>query len=509
MKVLLLTLALLGCALSMPVGVEQDHPRSVVPLVITDYSSVASKNAEDAPAEVPKEPATKEEERKPEEKPAASEEKQETAAAVAPAADETPIEKAPAPSTDNQEAVSNDPKPTEVLLDQAPAEPEAVQEKEEPVQTSETEGSSSQDAPIVTPTEEKVADEINPPAPVALNVPQTGEKAEEISFSEAKPAEEAKEEQKADEKKVQAEEIKPVETDSPAAVINDPVEEKPLEKAEAPAVENAEAPAVENAAKEPQKVEEPTKDETQGSTITSRRKRATDGKEDEKKKPTEVTKKEKDDKKAKAEDTPLVSIDAKPEEVEVAGAEVPKIEEPKPEEAASEVKPVELPKPTEDVPEAKPDVPAEAESAASAVPEINSDSAGKPEQVEGNINAEVGQEKKIELPKTEEEKVEKVQESTQQETKIVSEAVLKDAGTKPDEVVPVDEKKSEEATVVEEKKQVSGDEISSDSIVDKQEEKVPATTNIEAVEKIQEPVADEKESGEKEEGAKVAEAISS
>lgn len=515
MKVLLITLALLGCALSMPVGVEQDQPRPVVPLVITDYSSVASKNAEDAPPEVPKEPAMKEEEQKPEEKPAASEEKQETAAV--PAADETPIEKAPAPSTDNQEAVSNDPKPTEVLLDQAPAEPEAVQEKEEPAKTSETEGSSSQDAPLVTPTEEKVADEINPPAPVALNVPKTGEKAEDISFSETKPAEEAKGEQQADEKKVMAEEIKPVDTDSPAAVINDPVEEKPLEKAEAPAVEkeetpaveNAEAPAVENVAKEPQKVEEPTKDEAQESTITSRRKRATDGKDDEKKKPTEVTKKEKDDKKAKAEDAPLISIDAKPEEVEVAEAEVPKIEEPKPEEAASEVKPVELPKPIEDVPEAKPDVPAEAESAPPAVPEINSDSAGKPDQVEGNINAEVGQEKKTELPKIEEDKVEKVQESTQQETKIVSEAVLKDAGTKPDEVVPVDEKKSEEATVVEEKKQVSGDEISSDSTVDKQEEKAPATTNIEAVEKIQEPVADEKLSEEKKEGAKVAEAVSS
>ena len=523
MKVLLLTLALLGCALSMPVGVEQDQPRSVVPLVITDYSSVASKNAEDAPAEIPKEPAMKEEEQKPEEKPVASEEKQETAAA--PAADETPIEKAPAPPVDNQEAVSNDPKPTEVLLDQAPAEPETVQEKEEPAKTSEAEGSSSQDAPLVTPTEEKVADEINPPAPVALNVPKTGEKAEDISFSEAKPAEVAKEEQQADEKKVKAEEIKPVETDSAAAVINDPVEEKPLEKAEAPAVEkaeapavqnadapaveNAEAPAVENAAKEPQKVEEPTKDEVQESTITSRRKRATDGKEDEKKKPTEVTKKEKDDKKAKAEDAPLISIDAKPEEVEVAEAEVPKIEEPKPEEAASEVKPVEIPKPIEDVPETKPNVPAEAESVPSAVPEIISDSAGKPDQVQGNINAEVGQEKKIELPKPEEEKVEKVQESTQQETKIVSEAVLKEAGIKPDEVVPVDEKKSEEATVVEEKKQVSGDEISSDPLVDKQEEKAPATTSIETVEKIQEPVADEKLSEEKEGGAKVAEAVSS
>jgi hypothetical protein len=502
MKVLVLTLALLGCALSMPVDVEQDNPRSVVPLVITDYSSVANKNAEDAPAEVPKEPAKNEEELKTEEKPAASEDKQETTAA-APSGDEIPIEKAPAPSTDNQETVSNDPKTADVVLDQerAPAEPEAVPEKEEPAQPSEAVGSSSQDAPLVTLAEEKVSDEINPPAPVALNVPKIAEKAEESSSSEAKPVEEAKEEQQADEKKVMAEEIKPVEPESPVAVASDPVDEKPLEKGEAPAVENA--------ANEPQMVEEPAKDEAQKSTVTSRRKRATDSKEDEKKKPTEVTKKEKDDKKAKADDTPVKNIDATPDEVKVSEAEAPKIEEPKAEQAASEVKPVEIPQPTEDVPEAQPEVPADVESAPSAVPEINSDSAAKSDQAGENTKVEVGEEKKIEVPKTEEEKVEKVQSSVQQETKIVSEAVLKDAGTKPDEVVPVDEKKSEEAIVVEEKKQVTGDEISSDPVVEKEEEKAPAATNIEAVEKKQDPVADEKLSEEKGEGTKVAEAVSS
>ena len=92
MKVLILTLGLFGCALCMPVGVEQDQPRSVVPLVITDYSSVASMNAEDAPTEV---------------QPVASEDKQDTAAT--PAVEETPIDKAQAPSNDNQENVSSDP----------------------------------------------------------------------------------------------------------------------------------------------------------------------------------------------------------------------------------------------------------------------------------------------------------------------------------------------------------------------------------------------------------------
>lgn len=499
MKVLILTLGLFGCALCMPVGVEQDQPRSVVPLVITDYSSVASMNAEDAPTEVPKESAIKEEELKPEEQPVASEDKQDTAAT--PAVEETPIDKAQAPSNDNQENVSSDPKPVDVLSgkERAPAEQDAVQEKEETVQTSETEGSSSQDAPLVTPTEEKVADEINPPAPVAVNLPQTDEKAEESSSAEAKRVQEAKEEQQADEKKVKAEDIKPVESDTPVAMASDPVEEKPLQ--------NVEAPAVENAAKEPQMVEEPAKDESQETNVKSRRKRATDGKEDEKKKPTEVTKKEKDDKKAKAEDTPVKTIDVTPEEVKVPEGESSKMEEPKLEGAASEVKPVELPKPTEDVPEATPVVSADAETAPSAVPEISSDSAGNPEQVEGNTNAEVGEEKKIELPKIEEEKVEKVKESTEQETKTVSEVVLKEAVSKPDEEVPLDEKKSEEATVVEEKKQVSGDEISSDPVVEKQEEKAPATTNAEAVEKKTEPVADEKLSEEKEGGAKEADGV--
>lgn len=511
MKVLVLTLALVGFTLAMPVGVEQDHPRPVVPLVITDYSSVASKtNPEDKPQEVPKESSPAAEESKPEENPAAPEDKPETppAPAPAPTADETKpaddalVEKASTIATENQEAVNNNPKPAEVPLQEEKvpaAESDAVSDKkEEPIPTSEVEASSSQDAPVVKPEDAKVSDEINPIAPVALNAPKISEKAEESDSSETKPAEETKEEQQADEKNVKTE-IKPAESELPAAVT-DPAEEKPLEKVE-------EQTAVEEA-KKPEAAEEPAKDEAQESPVINRRKRGTDGKEDEKKKPTELTKKEKDEKKAKSDDIPVKNVEVNVEEVKAQETGPSTLEDPKPEEAASEVKPVELPKPTEDIPEAKPEVPVNPEAAPSTVPEVNSDNSQNPAQVDENKNVEASGEKKLEVPKVEEEKIEKA-ENTPQETKIVPEAVEKDVEKTSDEAVQVEGKKTEEASVSEEKKEVSSDEVSSDPVVEKQEGQAPATIKAETAEKTPEPAADEKQPENKEEGVNVAESASS
>jgi hypothetical protein len=513
MKVFVLTLALVGSALSMPVGVEQDHPRSVVPLVITDYSSVASKKTpEDILPEAPKEPAVKEEEETPEKKPAASEDKPETAPAPVVGdtnpADDALAEKAPAPTSDNQQAANNDSVPADVPLQQVPADSDAAsQKKEEQAETSEAEASSSQDAPVVKPAEEKVSDEITPPAPVApaLNIPKNDEKADESSSSETKLAEETKEQQQIDDKKVKTEETKPVESESPAAAAQNPVE-KPLDKAEEITADEL--------VKGPLKVDEPTKGEAQENPVTSRRKRATDGKEDEKKKPTEVTKKEKDEKKVKADDAPVKNVEAVLEEVKIQEAEAPKIDDQKPEEAASEIKPVELPKPNENVPEVKPEESVKKADGADAVPalpaepEVSADNAEKPAQIEGNKNVEANEGQKIELPITEVEKTEKDEESKPQETKIVPEAVAKETEKTSDEAVQVDEKKIEVASVAEEKKEVSSDEVSSDSVADKQDN-VPATTIVEVVGKNPEPVADGKQSEEKEEGAKVAETASS
>ncbi|KDR23662.1 probable serine/threonine-protein kinase kinX [Zootermopsis nevadensis] len=504
MKLFVLTLALMGSALSMPVGVEHDHPRSVVPLVITDYSSVASKNTpDDTPLVAPKEPVIKEDELKPEEKPAASEDKPETSPALpvdnTNPANDASAEKPAAPASDNQEAVSSDSKPAEVPSekDKVPEQTGVVSEKKE--DNAEAEASSSQDAPVVIP-EKKVSDEIKPPAPVALNVPKNDEKADESSSSDIKPAEETKEQQ-IDDKKVKTEEIKPDESESPAAEIQGPVTEKPLDKVEQP-IANEEV-------KESLKVDEPIKGEAQETPVTSRRKRSTDGKEDEKKKPTEVTKKEKDEKKVKADDTPVKIVEVILEDAQVQEDEAPKIDDPNPEGAASEIKPVELLKPS-DIPDVKPEVPVNEENkpvgldvapVLSPQPEASSDNAEIPAQIDENKNVEGNEEKKIQL--TEVEKAEKVGESKQQETKIVPEAVAKDAEKTADEAVQVDDRKTEVAvavaSVVEQKKGVTSDAASADSAVEKQEqENVPATTNAEVVNKNPEPAEDNKQSEEKE-----------
>jgi hypothetical protein len=491
----------------MPVGVEQDHPRSVVPLVITDYSSVASKtNPEDKPQEVPQESSLTDEVSKPEENPVAPEDKPETAPAPVSTADDTKptdgilVEKTSAIATDNQEAVSNDPKPAEVPLQEEKvpvAEADAVSDVKKE-STSAAEASNSQAAPVAKPEDAKVSDEINPIAPVALNVPKIGEKVEESGSSENKPAEEVKEEQQADEKNVKAE-IKPAESEVPVPAA-DLAEENPLEKVE-------EQTAVEEV-KKPLVAQEPEKDAAQEIPVINRRKRGTDGKEDDKKKPTDVTKKEKDEKKAKADDTPVKNVEANLEEDKAQETRPAALDDPKSEEAASEVKPVELPNPTENVPEAKPEVPVNSESAPSAVPEVNSDSSQNPAQVDENKDVEASGEKKLELPKVEEEKTEKVEENTPQETKTVPQAVGKDVEKTSVEAVQVDEKKTEEASVVEEKKIVSSDEVSSDPVVEKQDGQEPATLKAETTEKKLEPAADEKQPDNKE-GINVAESASS
>jgi hypothetical protein len=527
MKVLVLTLALVGCSLAMPVGVEQDHPRSVVPLVITDYSSVASKvNPEDNPQEVPKESPVTVDLTQPEENPAASEDKPETAPtpAAAPAsapastaddtkpaddalvektsavATENQEEKVPAVAIDNQEPLSNDAKPAEVPLqeEKVPAvESDAVPDnKKEPVETSAAEATSSQDAPAVKLEDAKVSDELKPIAPVALNAPKTSEKVDESGSSEEKSSEEVKEEQLADEKKVETE-VKPAESEVPAAA--NPAEAVPLEKSEEQtAVEEVKKVAV------PQEGE---KDAAQESPVISRRRRGTEGKEEEKKKPTEVTKKEKDEKKAKADDTPVKNVEANVEENKDQETGPLTLDDPKPEEAASEVKPVEVQKPIEDTPEVKAEVAVNSDAAPSVVAEVNADTSQIPAQVDENKGVEASGEKKLELPKVEEEKSEKVEENTPQETKVLPQAVEKDVQKTSGEGVEV-EKKTEEAVVVDEKKIASSDEVSADPVVEKQDGKATATIQTGTADKKPEAVADVKQS-ETKEGANVAESASS